>query len=72
MIVESIVDLIEQDPLAGHNHHELVALRSIIHDTVLILYFDRESIFAMHLLSNQTVPNPGRVESVMMILVSAL
>ena len=36
MIVESILNLVEQDPLVGHNHDELVALHAIINNTVFI------------------------------------
>ena len=39
MILESIAALIEIHPLVRHNHDELVALRAIIHDAVLILRF---------------------------------
>ena len=71
MILETILDLIEQDLLVRNIHYELVSLRAIIHDMVLIFDFDRKSMFEMHLLSNKTVPNPGRVASVTMILVPA-
>ena len=72
MILKSIADLIEQDLLFGHNQYELVYLCTIIHDTVLIFYFDKESMFAMQLSSNQAVPNPGRFASVLLILAPAL
>ena len=74
MIVDSILNLVEQDPLVGHNHDELVALHAIINNTVFIYLFafNIESMFLMHLLSNQTVPNPVRFASVLMIHVPVL
>ena len=39
MVVESISALIGQDLIAGHNHYELVALSTIIHNAVLIFCF---------------------------------
>ena len=38
----------------------------------LFFAFGIKSMFVMHLYSNQTVPNPGRVASVLMILAPAL
>ena len=72
MIVEPIASLIEKDLLVGHNHDALVVLHDIIHEAVLILDFNREIMFAMKLSSNQMVPNPGRVASVLMIIVPIL
>ena len=72
MIVKSIADLIKQELLGVYNHYELVALHTIIHDTVIIIWFLQRNYSAMHLSSNQTVLNPGRVTSVLMILVPAL
>ena len=69
MIVESIADLIEQELLVGHNHDELVFLRAILHNAVLIFSFQqRESMFLMHLSSNHMFPNPERFASFLMIL----
>ena len=56
----------------GHDHDELVALHAIIHDAVPFFPFDIEIMFMVHLSSYQTVPNPGRVASVIVILVPAL
>ena len=42
MTVESIVDIIEQDLLVGHNHDELAAIRAIIHDAVIIIFSFRQ------------------------------
>ena len=41
MIVESIADLIEKDPLVRNNIDELVALCAIIHNVVLIFRFQQ-------------------------------
>ena len=49
MKVESIADLNEQYLLVGGDRDELVALRTIIHDAVLIFSFDIEIMFTMHL-----------------------
>ena len=68
MIVESIAALIEQDLPVSNNHDELVALHTIIHDTVIVLCFRQRYYFSMHLSSNQTILNPGRVASALMIL----
>ena len=41
MILESIAALIEHAVLVGNNHNELVALFTIIHDTVIIICFQQ-------------------------------
>ena len=69
MIVYSIEALIVDDLLVGNSHDELVSLRTIIHDTVIIFCFRQRKYFEMHMLSNQTVLNLGRVASVPVILV---
>ena len=72
MIVESIAAFIENDLLVGYKHDSLVSLRNIIHDAVLFFSFDIESMFSVHLLSNQTITNLGRFASVLIILVLEL
>ena len=72
MIVEPIAALIEKDFLVRHNNEWLVSLHAIIHATGPSFAFKRGSMFAMHLSSNQTVPNPGSVASVLMIIVPGL
>ena len=70
MIVDPIAALAEQEIFIKYYHDELVDLHAIIYDMVLIFYFDRESMFVMHLSSNHTVTNKGRVASALMILVT--
>ena len=70
MILDSIAALIEYDFLVGNNHDELIALRTIIYDTVIIFCFRQRKYFEMHMLSNQTVLNPGMVASVLVTLVT--
>ena len=72
MIVEFITALIEQALIVRNNHYELVSLHTIIQDAVLIFAFDRESMFAMHLSSNHTFTNTGRVAYILMVLVPEL
>ena len=73
MIVEYIVDIIEQELLVRHNNDEPPPPPALSYMTrYLFSFFDIESMFAMQLSSNQTVPNLGRVASILMILVTTL
>ena len=61
MILESIVDLIEQDLFVGHNHDTLVYLHAIVHDAILIFRFQqRNYVHDTHVLKpERSKPREG-------------
>ena len=63
VILESIAALVEQDLLIGNNHDELVSLRVIIHDAVLIFRFWQIKYFryAPAVKPDKSEPGEGRL-----------